>query len=158
MNRTRILGLLLITLVVTFTVVAGVSASSWKDRVFSAITLGRNEVPPVATKAIGVAGLRLTDGGTRLLYTVAMKGVENITAAHIHCAARGVNGPVGVTFVAQVPIINGSATAPDVGNRCNWLTLDDVVKALESGNAYVNVHTTSNPSGFIRGQVFEITH
>ena len=56
-------------------------------------------------------------------------------------------------------------TAPDPGNGCGWADLDAVVAALESGNAYVNVHTNDGvdpidtgpgdfPGGEIRGQVF----
>ena len=29
----------------------------------------------------------------------------------------------------------------------------DLVKAIQSGEAYVNVHTTDNPNGAIRGQI-----
>ena len=33
------------------------------------------------------------------------------------------------------------------------ITLEDFLDALESGEAYINVHTTANPGGEIRGQV-----
>ena len=29
----------------------------------------------------------------------------------------------------------------------------DLVKAIQNGQAYVNVHTTENPDGAIRGQI-----
>jgi hypothetical protein len=56
-------------------------------------------------------------------------------------------------------------TAPDPGNGCGWIDLDDVVTALESGDTYVNVHTNDGveppntgpgdfPGGEIRGQNF----
>jgi hypothetical protein len=56
-------------------------------------------------------------------------------------------------------------TAPDAANACGWTDLVDVVAAVESGNAYVNVHTNDGvdppntgpgdfPGGEIRGQTF----
>ncbi len=44
-------------------------------------------------------------------------------------------------------------TALDAGNVCGWTDLDAVIAAMESGNAYVNVHTEKNGAGEIRGQV-----
>ena len=41
------------------------------------------------------------------------------------------------------------------GNACGWEDLDDVVDALDSGDAYVNVHTEGFPSGELRGQISE---
>ena len=32
-------------------------------------------------------------------------------------------------------------------------TLDDMIQAIVNGNAYVNIHTTQNPGGEIRGQL-----
>ena len=82
----------------------------------------------------------------------------NVVAGHIHCAPAGSNGPVGVTLVHEPPLdpddrIRGSFTAPDAGTQCPWTTLDDVLTALVTGNAYVNIHTENFPAGEIRGQV-----
>ena len=33
------------------------------------------------------------------------------------------------------------------------ITFDSLVSAIRAGNAYVNVHTTANPGGEIRGQI-----
>jgi hypothetical protein len=53
--------------------------------------------------------------------------------------------------------VDVSITAPDAGNECGWTDIDDVVAAMESGNAYVNVQTTAEsggvPSGEARGNL-----
>lgn len=65
------------------------------------------------------------------------------TAAHIHLASRGLPGPV------VVPLC-GPCTSPASGTA----TLDaDVLAALQTGGAYVNVHTDTNRPGEIRGQI-----
>ena len=32
-------------------------------------------------------------------------------------------------------------------------TIDDAIQALTGGNCYVNIHTSNNPAGEIRGQL-----
>ena len=134
---------------------------------------GGDEVPPRDTGARGVAIFRLDAAGTELGFRLVVANIENVFAAHIHCGAVGVNGPIGVTLFMGSPgggrtdgvLAAGSVTAPDPGNGCGWADLDAVVAALESGNAYVNVHTNDGvapidtgpgdfPGGEIRGQVF----
>jgi hypothetical protein len=111
--------------------------------------------------------------GTQLGYVIVVAKIDNVVAAHVHCGAPGVNGPVGVTlFSGGTPgsgrvdgvLAKGAITAPDAGNGCGWATLADVTAAMQSGNAYVNVHTNDGiaptntgpgdfPGGEIRGQL-----
>lgn len=64
-------------------------------------------------------------------------------AAHIHIGRVGRPGPVAVPLCG--PCRNGQRGSATV----NAATL----AALEAGRAYVNVHTTKNPGGEIRGQI-----
>jgi len=78
-------------------------------------------------------------------------------AADIHCGEPEEAGPVGVTlFVGAMGSegeVQGSFTAPDPGNLCGWEDLADVLGAMATGGAYVNVHSRQHRGGEIRGQV-----
>ena len=149
------------------------SAASAQPTTFRVVLSGADEVPARDTGARGVAIFRLDAAGTELGLRLVVANIENVFAAHIHCGAVGVNGPIGVTLFMGSPgggrtdgvLATGSVTAPDPGNGCGWADLDAVIAALESGNAYVNVHTNDGvapidtgpgdfPGGEIRGQVF----
>lgn len=116
--------------------------------------------PPAAvqTNATGQAIIKERGDG-ELGFRVLVAGLENAVAAHIHCGPVGVAGPVGVTLFLSAPIdVNGilavgTITEPDAGNACGWSDNFDVIDAIETGNAYVNVHTLQNPPGEIRGQL-----
>jgi hypothetical protein len=152
----RLIGIALIVVVVVGTVAAGVSADVDTDRLFIAPLLGRFEVPAVLGQdSRGVAGLQYD--GVSLGYLIFTQNAPTGLFAHIHCAPRGSNGPIGVTLSASVPFAMGVVTAPDANNRCGWLTLDDVANAMNAGNAYVNFHTPQFPSGELRGQIIEIS-
>lgn len=126
---------------------------------FWAPLTGADEVPPLDTAGAGVFGASVNDAETALSLMVATFNLEDVVAGHVHCAPVGVNGPVGVTLYGQDPVtqdgrlVQLTVTAPDDGNECGWMDLDDVLAAMRSGDAYVNFHTTANPGGEIRGQV-----
>jgi hypothetical protein len=65
------------------------------------------------------------------------------TMAHIHTGKKGVSGPVVVTLCAP-------CKSPAKGTA---KITAKIIKALESGGAYVNVHTGKYPNGEIRGQI-----
>lgn len=65
------------------------------------------------------------------------------TAAHIHTGAKGKSGPVIVALCG--PCKSGAHGTMKVSAA--------VIKTVEGGGAYVNVHTAKNPNGEIRGQV-----
>jgi glucose/arabinose dehydrogenase len=126
---------------------------------FRAHLNGDGEVPPVETGAQGQASFTVDAAMSVLDYKLIVANIENVVASHIHCAAPGVNGPVGVTLFSGGPVspdgvlAQGAITAPDPGNGCSWTTLEQVVTAMRNGLAYVNVHTTAHPPGEIRGQI-----
>jgi len=103
---------------------------------------GANEVPPVTTSASGAGAISIADDGT-VSGSVTTKGVQG-TAAHIHMAAAGSNGPVIVPFTKE-----GDTYKAPAGAKLNA----DQLKAFKSGNLYVNVHSAANPNGEIRGQL-----
>ena len=122
---------------------------------------GTDEVPPVATKARGAAHFRLSKDGLALAFKLEVANLENITAAHIHLAPKGSNGDVvALLFSSPTPrdkksgtLVKGILKASDLTGPMAGKTLSDLVKEIEAGNAYVNVHTTQNPQGEIRGQI-----
>ena len=111
------------------------------------------------TNGQGQALFKLNGDG-ELSYKLIVATLPNAVAAHIHCGAVGVAGPVGVTLFLGAPgtvsgiLAQGPILAPDAGNACGWVDIDDVVDALESGDTYVNVHTLQSLTGEIRGQIF----
>jgi hypothetical protein len=139
---------------------------------FKAELSGSQEVPARMTPARGTASFKWNAAGTAFSYVLTVKKISNVFAAHVHCGAPGVNGPVGVTLFMGTPgsgpfngvLAQGTVTAPDPGNGCGWMTMQDVLNAMMSGNTYVNVHTNDGvaptntgpgdfPGGEIRGQI-----
>ena len=119
---------------------------------------GRNEVPPFDSDAQGQAVFKIR--GAKLSYKLIVANIENVVAAHIHCAPKGVNGPVGVTLFSGSPVsksgilAQGPILAPaSPDNSCGWEDVEDVIEALLGGDTYVNVHTLASLSGEIRGQI-----
>ena len=127
---------------------------------FSAILSGGEEVPPIDTAATGV-GSFIVEGGESIKYEVNVTGMNKVTAAHIHNAAKGKNGEVVVTLfrddspTGQISgsLANGSITASNLEGQMQGSPFRDIIRALELGEAYVNVHTEKNPNGEIRGQI-----
>lgn len=126
---------------------------------FRAHLSGGEENPPVDTMAQGQATFRADRAGTEIGYRLIVANIEGVFASHIHCAPAGVNGPIGVTLFTGGPVspdgvlAEGTIEEPDAGNACGWTTLEDVLRAMRSGMAYVNVHTLEHPPGEIRGQI-----
>lgn len=111
----------------------------------SVMMTGAQENPAVTTAATGSGTLTFNGENLGVSGSVTTFGVVNATAAHIHIAEPGVNGPIiialtqGPTGTWTVP--TGAAVSAD-----QW-------DAMRAGNLYVNVHTAANPSGETRGQV-----
>jgi hypothetical protein len=128
------------------------------EQEFEATLTGDQEVPPVETDMLGDVDVEIENNRLEVVLNVR-NNMHDIFAAHIHCAPPGENGPVGVTlfmgsFTKESGVLaKGIIKAPDVGNECGWADIDDIVAAMQSGNAYVNVHTTAESGGFPSGEI-----
>ena len=103
---------------------------------------GREEVPPVVTRAAGKGNITIGDDKA-VSGSVTTTGVVG-TAAHIHQGAPGKNGPVIVPLTK-----NGNTYTVPAGTKLT----DDQYKAYKAGELYVNVHSIANKDGEIRGQI-----
>ncbi|KOP64522.1 hypothetical protein AMS62_04115 [Bacillus sp. FJAT-18019] len=130
-------------------------------RTFRSTLLGRNEVPPVRTRATGDIVLQLNNAGTQLRFRLVIRNISRVTQAHIHLGRVGQNGPI-VAFLfgpskfgisVRRGVVQGVLTSQDLVGPLQGRTLRDLIREFERGNAYVNVHTIQNPNGEIRGQV-----
>jgi hypothetical protein len=123
---------------------------------YTAQMTGAQETPANNAKGTGTANF--TIDGTKLHYTVAVRGLSGApTAAHIHVGAAGMAGPPVYSFAIKA----GSGMSGTISEGTVDLTKDasagvsgdSLKKLLNNGNAYVNVHTKNFPNGEIRGQV-----
>ena len=104
---------------------------------------GSQEVPAVTTSASG-NGTLTVGAGRAINGSVTTSGLAG-TAAHIHMAAEGQNGPVIIPLVKSGD--NGWVVGP--GAKLTDAQYD----AFKAGNLYVNVHSETHKGGEIRGQI-----
>ena len=103
------------------------------------------EVPKQAVKTPAAHGaFTATLKGKKLTWTLTFAKLSGpATAAHIHMAGMGKAGNVVVPLCGPCKSgAHGTATLPAA-----------VLKAFPKHLLYVNVHTTKNPAGEIRGQL-----
>jgi hypothetical protein len=148
--------------------VAGGLAVAAVNRNFSVHTKAVFEVPATTSKGQGQATFQLSKDGDSLDFKLNVANIEDVTQAHIHCGTPGVNGPIvaflfgfdpsgvttngtlneGTLTNANVIPVGSSAACP--GGVANF---DDLIAKMQSGGAYVNVHTIAFPGGEIRGNL-----
>lgn len=158
-----LLGLLAAMLVLA--AVPAVAGAVGNGTTFVTHMSGDEEVPPADTDAQGQTVLRVSKDGDAIDYRVNVANIENVSMAHIHLAPAGQNGGVVVWLYPDSPppqliegrtqgtLATGTITADDLVGMLAGQSIDDLVDHIESGNAYVNVHTQQFPGGEIRGQL-----
>ena len=110
---------------------------------FQADLEGSQVVGPVVTGASGIGTFTL-DGSKVLSYSITFEGLESAeTGAHIHGAA-----PIGVNAGVLYVLPLGSPKNGTIGPLTPQEEAD-----LKEGLWYVQIHTTGNPGGELRGQI-----
>jgi CHRD domain-containing protein len=105
---------------------------------------GAEQNPPVTTEASGSGTITVKDDKT-VSGSVKTSGVVG-TAAHIHMAPTGRNGPVIITLTKSS---DGNTWSVPAGAKLTDAQYD----AYKKGGLYVNVHSAANKGGEVRGQL-----
>ena len=165
-KRVSILGLLVTVLV--FSAVARADQVS-----FTATLTGSQEVPPSGSAGIGSALVTFDTVTNLLTVNVSFAGLGSPTiASHIHCCVPpGTNAmvatpvptfpgfPLGVTtgtYLMTFDLTNASSYNPAFITAHGGTVpgaLAAFTTGLNSGQTYLNIHTSQFPGGEIRGQL-----
>jgi CHRD domain len=120
---------------------AVIGAANAKDIAVS--LTGDQEVPAVTTTAKGMGKISIGDDKA-VSGSVTTTGVTG-TAAHIHEAAAGKNGPPIITLEKR----GDSEWTVPAGTKLT----DAQYESFKAGNLYVNVHSAEHKGGEIRTQI-----
>ncbi len=114
---------------------------------------GENEVPMVTTSGVGELDASYNDATNILSYTYSWtlgNPDDEVTGAHFH-------GPASTTETAPPVITVTPSTTDDTGTYSGTtraLTQDEE-DDLKAGLWYLNIHSTTNPDGELRGQLVD---
>lgn len=123
---------------------------------------GGEEVPVINTGMVGTAEVSVDVANREVVVNLSVFNIPTATTAgHIHVGPAGIGGPVVLNFPTSIVGRTGDfAMSFRLGERDfvarpaqGINTMDDIIQAMVNGNSYVNVHTTQNPGGEIRGQL-----
>lgn len=127
---------------------------------FRATLSGANEVPPVSGNGAGTVTATLT--GSTLTLTGTYTGLTGApTLQHIHGPAAAGNSapPICNLYTVDGTPAVGSGSISGAGaasNACSSRTLSaQEIADLNNGLWYVNLHTTANSNGEVRGQLIK---
>jgi hypothetical protein len=131
---------------------AGGRSAALSDKALFATLTGANEVGNDGQRNAGdrdgkgAASILVTS--SKVCFGIQVSGLDRPTAAHIHAASAGHNGPI------VIPLKAPSAGNPGTSAGCVTVSaaIRNNLKTKPSG-AYVNVHTQTFTSGAIRGQL-----
>lgn len=129
--------------------VTALAVAAGRKTVWTAALSSGQEVPAQAVKNTAAHGLfKGTLSGSTLTWTLTFSKLTGpATAAHVHMAAKGKSGAV------VVPLCGPCSTGTS-GTKTGTATITAaLISAFKKHLLYVNVHTTKNPNGEIRGQL-----
>ncbi|MGC4053888.1 MAG: CHRD domain-containing protein [Paludibaculum sp.] len=158
------------TLVLGFALALSMAAQSVETIPYRVNLSSSNEVPAitgdpstaVATLLVHVtrdASGQIVSGAVDFKSVYKLAGTSNITAMHIHRGAATANGPVVIDSTLSAPVADATTgtlalQGPVLASNANALTaLRDLV--TDPTGFYLNMHTTRNPGGEMRGQLMK---
>jgi hypothetical protein len=168
-------GVLALCLMLSFGGTASADNNKGKNGRIRARLVGVQEVPAVSSKGSGEFVAEISNDDSKIDYTLTWKDLEGATVqqAHIHFGQHyAANGGIAVFFCSNLPSppantpvcpapasgeLKGVITAANVigpaGQGIAAGEFGELLRAIRTGNSYVNVHTDKHPGGEIRAQL-----
>lgn len=150
---------LLLTFVLVLALFASTGSAAAENMIFSAHLSDADG--GIDSLGQGQATFFVSPNGQSVSYQLIVANIENVSMAHIHAPS----GQIVVWLYPATPpamlipgrsdgvLMRGTFTAADLKGPLAGMTINDLVTMLESGGAFVNVHTSQVPSGEIRGVI-----
>jgi hypothetical protein len=152
-------------------VVNSKSTSGFIDGI-DTIATAAQEIPGCVSDATARIEMEFVNGMAISLFDLNVYKGMNITAAHLHCAPAGKNGPV-VVFLYTGPMVDvdGGLVYGNITNA-NIVPIDNptstcgvpivnvasLYEAILQRQIYLNIHSTKCPAGEVRGQLMSMTY
>jgi hypothetical protein len=145
----------------------GPPSSGWSEILGTGLS-GLEEVPVITTRGSGAFFVRIHPGDAGIDYVLVYEDLEGGTVlqAHIHLGQVGVAAPIVIHLCgsgdkaacpASPGSLSGTLTGADVVALPSQAVaageIGEVVRAIRAGKTYANVHTSTYPSGEVRGQI-----
>jgi len=125
------------------------------------VSIKLTPVPKVKTSATGTATFELAKDGTALHYKLDLKGIRDVTMAHVHEVGDDGTPAAVITWlypttgnapslregVLKGTLAEGEITADKLSGPMKGKTVKDLYAMIESGKAGVAVHTKATPGG-----------
>lgn len=155
MLSNRRIFMVLVVALLSIGITSILSNRTFAQEKFQASLSGNQEVPPNTSTSKGWAWFKPM--GNTVSYKVNATGISGVSMAHIHNAKVGENGdPIAMLQIKEAngPVLaEGNITSSDLMGSLAGKSISDLITKMQSGETYVNVHTSTNPNGEIRGQI-----
>jgi len=122
-------------------------------------------LPDTGTAPLAEAIFEKADSAVEIHFTLKVHNLANITMAHLHLGLKGgISTPVVWLYPSSPPpklisglfngvLAEGTITSNDLVGPLRGQPLSALIKEMEAGNTYVNIHTKEHPEGSLCGQV-----
>lgn len=165
-NRVILSATTVVTLLVLGVAATGFVNPTYAQQRFSAKLSGSSEVPPITSKSSGIATFDLNSAGDQMKYVLNVTNINHVIAAHIHKGKITENGDIVVNLFIPAKAtgeVNGTLAHSGINSTSligplKGKQMSDLINLIKTGQAYVNVHTTQNPPGEVRGQISASTN
>ncbi len=168
-GKRRIL-LAAVVLATSVAVVVTVAVGAGGDKLAVSLS-GFEEVPAISSAGTASFEADVAGDESSINWKLSYQDVADVTQAHIHFAQTGVNGAIAIYLCSNVgggpdgtpacpaapATITGTIDAADViGPAAQGIAageLNEVMRALDAGRTYVNLHSAARPGGELRAQL-----